>query len=150
MRTGRADSGAAKYLLNTCVLSELVKPAPDSRVLDWLKARQPHRLYTSAMTWAELQRGVARLPESRRRTDLLRWLQQVESGFEDRILPFDREAALSWSQMTAAAQAQGKSLSAFDSIIAATARSKHCVLVTRNVRDFVNAGVDLINPWEAS
>ena len=137
-----------KYLLDTCVLSELIKSAPDAHVLDWFKARKPHELYISAMTWGELQRGVGRLPESKRRSELTAWLQQLEVGFEDRILAFDQHASRIWAHMTVQAEAQGKSMAACDSIIAATAHARNCKLVTRNVRDFVNAGIEVVNPWQ--
>jgi predicted nucleic acid-binding protein len=74
-------------------------------------------------------------------------LQKLESGFEDRILAFDAKAAKVWSQMTVDAEALGKSMAAFDAIIAATARAHGCKLVTRNVRDFTSAGVEMIDPW---
>ena len=137
-----------RYLLDTCVLSELVKSAPDSHVLHWLEARKAHELCNSTMTWGELQRGVAKLPESKRRSELSLWLQQLQIGFEDRILAFDQNASEVWAQMTVQAEAQGKSMAAFDSIIAATAHAHECQLVTRNVRDFAHAGIVVLNPWQ--
>lgn len=137
-----------RYLLDTCVLSEMIKSAPDAHVIQWLQARKPHELFISSMTWGELQRGVARLPPSKRRSDLTLWLEQLEAGFEDRVLAFDRQASEVWAQMTVMAEAQGKSMAAFDSIIAATARAYDCKLVTRNVRDFAHADVDVLNPWQ--
>lgn len=83
------------------------------------------------MTWGELQRGVAKLPESKRRLELSAWLQQLEINFEDRILAFDQAVAEVWAAMTVEAASRGKPLSAFDSIIAATARAHDCRLVTR-------------------
>ena len=136
-----------RYLLDTCVLSETVKSIPDPNVLQWLEARNAHELCISAMSWGELQRGVARLPESRRRSELTSWLQRLETGFEDRILSFDQKASQAWAQMIVRAETQGKSLAAFDSIIAATACAHDCKLVTRNVRDFAHAGIELLNPW---
>ena len=136
-----------RYLLDTCVLSELVKIAPDRQVLNWIASMQGHDLCISAMTWGELQRGVARLPESKRRSDLLLWLQQLEINFENRILAFDQEVAEVWALMTAQASLRGKSISAFDSIIAATARRHGCRLVTRYVSEFAEAGVDVLSPW---
>ena len=137
-----------RYLLDTCVLSELVKSTPDAHVIRWFEARKAHELCISAMTWGELQRGVTRLPESKRRSELTGWLQQLETGFEDRILAFDQPVAKVWADMTVQAETQGKSMAAFGSIIAATASAHDCKLVTRNVRDFVNAGIDVINPWQ--
>jgi len=137
-----------RYLLDTCVLSEMVKSAPDAHVIQWLEARKPHELCISAMTWGELQRGIARLPQSKRRSELTVWLEQLEAGFEDRILAFDQKASEVWAQMVVQAEAQGKSIAAFDSIIAATARACDCKLVTRNVRDFASAAIDMLNPWQ--
>lgn len=137
-----------RYLLDTCVLSEMIKSAPEASVIQWFQARKPHELFISAMTWGELQRGVARLPQSKRRSELTLWLEQLETGFEDRILAFDQQASEVWAQMTVLAEAQGKSMAAFDSIIAATARACECKLVTRNVRDFAHADIDVFNPWQ--
>jgi predicted nucleic acid-binding protein len=137
-----------RYLLDTCALSELVKSTPDAHVIRWFEARKAHELCISSMTWGELQRGVTKLPESKRRSELTLWLQQLETGFEDRILAFDKNVSRVWAHMTAQAETQGKSMAAFDSIIAATARAHDCKLVSRNVRDFVNAGIDVINPWQ--
>ena len=136
-----------KYMLDTCVLSELVKSSPDSKVLQWFEARKPHELCISSMTLGELQRGVNRLAPSKRRSALTSWLEEIESGFEDRVLAYDAKVAKVWAQMTVDAEASGKSIAAFDSIIAATARAYGCKLVTRNVRDFTNAGVETIDPW---
>jgi predicted nucleic acid-binding protein len=137
-----------KYLLDTCVLSEAVKNTPDQHVLSWLETRKGHELYTSAMALGELQRGVIRLPESKRRTELSLWLHALETSFENRILSFDTSVARVWAQITVHAEAHGKSMAAFDSIIAATAKTHDCLLVTRNVRDFANAGIELLNPWQ--
>ena len=137
-----------RYLLDTCVLSELVKSTPESRVLQWFEARKAPELFISAMTWGELQRGVTRLPKSKRRSELTRWLEQLQVGFEDRILAFDQNVSVAWAHMMVMTEKQGKSMAAFDSIIAATARAHDCKLVTRNVRDFAVAGIDVLNPWQ--
>jgi predicted nucleic acid-binding protein len=134
-------------LLDTCVLSELVKTKRDNNVVDWFEKRKPHELCISAMTWGELNRGVDRMTASKRRSELTQWLDQLVIGFEDRVLAFDQIVARAWSQMTVQAEANGKPMAAFDSIIAATARAYDCKLVTRNVRDFAQAGVEIVNPW---
>ena len=137
-----------RYLLDTCVLSEMIKSTPNANVIQWFQARKPHELFISSMTWGELKRGVARLPQSKRRSELTLWLEQLEAGFEDRILAFNQSASEVWAQMTVLAEAQGKSMAAFDSIIAATARAYDCKLVTRNVRDFAHADIDVQDPWQ--
>jgi predicted nucleic acid-binding protein len=134
-------------MLDTCVLSELVKSTPDAHVVEWFKARQAHELCISAMTLGELQRGVNKLAPSKRRSALASWLEKLESGFEDRVLAYDGKVGKIWAQMTVDAEALGKSMAAFDSIIAATALAHGCKLVTRNVRDFTSAGVETIDPW---
>lgn len=136
-----------KYLLDTCLLSELVKPVPHAAVLEWMAAQQAGNLFVSAMTLGELERGVMKLPASRRRNELTAWLSQVALGFEDRVLPFDRETAHVWADMCARAEVKGRPLAAFDSIIAATALEHGLTVVTRNERDFEPAGVPLMNPW---
>jgi predicted nucleic acid-binding protein len=126
----------------------MIKSAPDANVIQWLQARKPHELFISSMTWGELQRGVARLPQSKRRTELALWLEQLVAGFEDRVLAFDQKASEVRAKNTVTAEAQGKSMAAFDSIIAATECAWECQLVTRNVRDFAPADVDELNPWQ--
>jgi predicted nucleic acid-binding protein len=136
-----------KYLLDTCLLSELVKPVPHAAVLEWMAAQQAENLFVSAMTLGELERGVMKLPPSRRRHELTTWMTQVALDFEDRVLPFDHETAHVWADMCARTEAKGRPLAAFDSIIAATAIQKGLTVVTRNERDFEPAGVPLMNPW---
>jgi predicted nucleic acid-binding protein len=137
-----------RYLLDTCVLSEMIKSAPDANLIQWFLARKSHELFISSMTWGELQRGVARLLQSTRRSELTLWLEQLKAGFEDRVLPFDQKASEVWAHLTVMAEAQGKSMAALDLIIAATARACDCKLVTRNFRDFSHADIDVINPWQ--
>jgi len=137
-----------KYLLDTCVLSELVKPAPNHGVLAWIDSRGEGDLFMSAMALAELQRGVARLPPSRRRNELSAWLEDLQAGFDGRILPFTGETAACWGEMCARADAAGKTVAAFDSIIAATALEHGLALATRNVRDFSALPLMVIDPWE--
>lgn len=135
------------YLLDTCVLSELVKHVPDPAVVQWVDDRNEHALYISSITLAELRRGVERLPNSRRRVELSGWLAGLEAGFDDRVLAFGSDTARTWATMMAAAEAQGRPLAAFDSMIAATALNRQMTLVTRNARDFVASGVSVLNPW---
>lgn len=136
-----------KFLLDTCILSELVKPVPEPEVLKWMEQREDQALFVTAMTFAELQRGVARLAESRRRAELTNWLVQLEANFSDRVLPFTLATSRYWATMCAQAEAAGRLMAAFDSIIAASALEHGLALVTRNVRDFSPAPILLVNPW---
>lgn len=136
-----------KYLLDTCFLSELVKSTPEQAVLSWMGERTETELFVSAMTIAEIGRGIERLAASRRQIELSTWLQQLIVGFENRMLAFTVETASVWAHMCANVEAKGKPMAAFDSIIAATALEHGLALVTRNVRDFTHAPLVLINPW---
>ena len=137
-----------KYLLDTCVLSELVKPAPNSAVLAWVDSRAENDLFVAAMTLGELRRGVAKLPASRRKSELSIWLENLQAGFGQRVLPFTSDTAGYWGEMCARVEAVGKTMAAFDSIIAATAVEHGLALSTRNIQDFAAAPLMLINPWE--
>ncbi len=139
-----------RCLLDTCLLSELVKPEPEPAVLAWVSGCKEADLFVSALTIAELRRGVGRLPRSRQRAELAAWLEKLEAGFEDRVLPFTRETAAVWAGMVIQSEAQGRSMAAFDSIIAATALEHGLRLVTCNVRDFASAGVGLFNPLDSA
>lgn len=135
------------YLLDTCVLSELVKIKPEPNVITWIDAQSEDSMYVSSITIGELLRGIARLHDSKRKTELITWVNQIREGMANRILPFDHSTADSWAEMCADAEKQGKSLSAFDSLIAGTALKHNLAIVTRNTRDFEVATVKLINPW---
>lgn len=136
-----------KYLIDTCVLSELVKPAPEPKVVAWVNAQAEDSLFASAITLAELLKGIAKLQDSQRKTALTQWVKQIQEEMADRILPFKSSTADYWANMCATAEKAGTALSAFDSLIAGTAVEHGLVIVTRNTRDFESAPVMLINPW---
>jgi predicted nucleic acid-binding protein len=137
-----------KYLLDTCVLSELIKAEPNPAVLAWVNGRADTELFTAAMVLAELHRGVTKLPASRRKQDLTNWLERLQKAFDTRVLPFTLQTAEHWAAMCARAESVGKTIAAFDSIIAASAVENGLALVTRNVQDFVAVPVVIVNPWE--
>lgn len=136
-------------VLDTNVVSEPLKPAPNPAVLDWLNAQEPQTLYLTTINLAELLAGVEALPAGRRRDTLAQALStQVLSLFEGRILSLDTKAAEVFAKTSANAQAQGNTMGFADCAIAAIARANGFALATRNLRDFKGAGVQLINPWE--
>lgn len=133
------------YLIDTIVLSELRKRQPDSRVVAWLEARPSSTLYLSVLTFGEIRRGVEAMVDSRRRLELLDWLEtQLPAWFAGRVLGIDGETADRWGRLLARA---GRPLPSLDSLLAATAQRHGLQLVTRNVADFRDVDVPLINPW---
>jgi len=136
-----------KYLVDTCVLSELVKATPDANVVAWVNAQTEESLFISSITLAELLKGIARLQDSHRKAALTEWVSKIRAEMTDRILPFESSTAAYWANMCATAEKSGSNLSAFDSMIAATALEHGLVIVTRNTRDFEAASVMMLNPW---
>jgi toxin FitB len=136
------------YLLDTCLLSELIKSSPNQQVLIWIKAQTSQHLFVSALTLAELHRGVAKLSSSKRKNALSLWLAQLEIQFEDRLLPFTQETSAIWGKMCAQMESKGHPMSLMDSMIAATAQEHGLNVVTRNEKDFIHAPVMVINPWK--
>lgn len=133
------------YLLDTCVISELTSKQPDVRVVEWIDSVNDERLFLSVITIGEIQRGVSKLPNSRRKHQLEDWLQsELLIRFRDRILPLTLEVMLTWGKLTA----RGRTLPAVDSLIAALAVHYDMYLVTRNVKDFSGTPADIFNPWE--
>jgi predicted nucleic acid-binding protein len=137
-----------RYLLDTCVLAEFVKPIPAPQVVAWLNAVASDQTFLSAVTFGEIQMGISRLPSSNRRTDLEIWLAGVlPVQFAGRVLALDVDTLLTWGYMAAQRKQQGTPMAVMDSLIAATARQHKMVLVTRNVADFTATGLSLLNPW---
>lgn len=136
------------YLLDTNVLSEVRRPAPDVRVLDWLDQVDEDRVYLSVISIAEIARGVALLDAGRRRDELAAWLEhELPARFESRLIQIDEHIALTWGRLMGEAKRAGRGLSVMDGWIAAVALVQDLVLVTRNIRDFEGLGVPLLDPW---
>ena len=136
-----------KYLLDTCVLSELVKSTPEPKVVNWVDTQAEESLFISSITLAELLKGIARLQDSQRKTALTEWVSKIRAEMSERILAFESSTAEYWATMCATAEKSGTTLSAFDSMIAATALEHGLIIATRNTRDFEAAPVMLMNPW---
>ncbi len=135
-------------VLDTNVVSEMMRAAPDRHVTAWLAAQPVAGLFTTALTQAEILYGLALLPEGRRRGDMLAAAQPIfDEDLAGRILSFDSEAALIYPEIAASRRQSGQPISQFDAQIAAIARSRGARLATRNVRDFRDCGLDVIDPW---
>ena len=138
-----------RYLLDTCVISEFVKPTPQERVVTWLNAINPQNAFLSTVTIGEIQHGISLRPPSNRRTELEIWLHDtLTRQFAGRMLPLDAETFMTWGRITAEQKQKGQPMSIMDSLIAATALQHRMVLVTRNVADFKTQALRIFNPWE--
>jgi len=136
-----------RVLLDTCAMAELRRPEGNHTVRQAVAALNDDDLFISVVTLGEIGKGVALLPESKRKQELSDWLIGLDHLFADRILPIDRETAGIWGEVTAKAQQQGVQVPAADGLIAATALRHGLHVMTRNTKDFVATGVLLIDPW---
>jgi predicted nucleic acid-binding protein len=138
------------FLLDTNCISELVRPKPEPRVLEWMEAVDETLLYLSVLTMGEIRKGLAGLAQSKRRTRLETWLEvELQPRFSGRIVPIDTAIADRWGLLTAEAKRNGKPLSIIDGLLAATALQHNLTVVSRNTSDFANTHVPVLNPWEA-
>jgi toxin FitB len=138
-----------KYLLDTCVISELIKPKPDKKIVKWLLGQDETDLYISVLTLGELHKGIQKLPASRKKDEIHNWVEnELKDRFLSRILDINIIIAKSWGKIQGIAEGRGKPMSAIDSLIAATGVTLGLTVVTRNVADMEQSGVDLFNPWE--
>ena len=135
------------YLLDTCVISELVKPEPNNNVLDWILNTPTERLYLSVITIGEIRKGLTKLPDSKRKDLLTNWLDSLIEDYQNRIYSIDLTVAENWGIIQGKAEKNGKLMSSMDSLIAAIAYTHNLVLVTRNVRDFEASTLPIKNPW---
>jgi toxin FitB len=137
-------------VLDTNVVSELIRHAPEPRVVFWVDRFPAEDVLLTAVTAAELRYGAARLPEGRRKRELYNKVEGLlAEDFRDQILPFDAQAATHYAEIAAARERAGQPISMADAQIAAICRLYSVGLATRNVDDFANTGVDAVNPWDS-
>ena len=134
-----------KYLVDTNILSEATKPAPQVRVVEWLQTHRQESAVSSVVL-GELELGILSLPVGQRRARLEQWFKELQAAIP--VLSFDAKVASEWAGMMASLKGKGLSMAVKDSLIAATAREHHLTVVTRNTNDFRHAGVPLLNPFE--
>ena len=136
------------YLLDTCVLSELVKPRPDRGLLGWMEARDESSLHLSVLTLGELGKGISRMPPGAKRNRLQAWLERdLIKRFSGRIFSIDAAVAARWGEVQARAEKLGRPMPVIDGLIAATAEVHSLAVVTRNGADMKQSGGEIIDPW---
>jgi predicted nucleic acid-binding protein len=136
-----------RYLLDTNIISNIVKPQPSALLMAWMSARRDEDLFITSLTVAEIRRGILEKPPGRKRDGLDSWFSGPEGPqalFAGRILSFDDKAGLLWAELMASGKTAGRPRNALDMIIAAVAGANECVVVTDNERDFV--GLHTLNP----
>jgi predicted nucleic acid-binding protein len=137
-----------KYLIDTCVLSELIKKQPNRSVVAWIQEQDEPALFLSVLTFGELEKGIAKLGDCRRTQQLRDWVDHdLKRRFGGRILPVDYETACRWGSISSTAEKAGTPMPVIDSILAATALTHGLTLVTRNTSDVAASNVPLLNPW---
>jgi predicted nucleic acid-binding protein len=136
-------------VLDTNVISEIMKALPSPRVMDWWSQQQPPELFTTTVTVAEILYGIEILPRGKRRDSLRAEAEVVfTQDFAGRILPFDEDAARAFPQIAAVRRQEGRPIAGLDAQIAAVARTRRAILATCNIADFEGCGVRLVNPWQ--
>ncbi|MHB8121198.1 MAG: PIN domain-containing protein [Desulfuromonadaceae bacterium] len=137
-----------KYLLDTCLISELVKKEPNPAVVNWLDEQDEQKLFLSVLNLGELQKGISKLQDGTKKDELQAWVAlDLVERFTGRILELDLKTALCWGRLQGEAEQAGEKLPVMDSLIAATAAAHGLIVVTRNVRDIERCGVKVFNPW---
>jgi len=138
-----------KYLLDTCVISELVSKRPNSHVVDFVDSLDDDDIYLSVITIGEIIKGIEKLPKSRRKQELHTWLKEdLLARFSGKIIPIDNGVITAWGLLAARLELARTSMPAIDSLIAATAITFSFALITRNVSDFEGSKVEIVNPWK--
>ena len=139
-----------RYLLDTNIISNILKPKPSAALTAWMAERTDEDLFISSLTIAEIRRGILEKPAGKRRDQLEAWFAGPEGPqalFAGRVLPFDEKAGLLWARIMADGKTKGRPRSALDTIIASIAEANQCVVVTDNEKDFT--GIEVVNPLRA-
>ena len=137
-----------KYLLDTCVLSEIIKPIPDSNVIEWLRIIDEENIYVSVLTFGELEKGIEKVPNLTRKKKLQIWVRQdLSERFENRVINIDLKVAARWGEVQGRSEEDGNPMSVIDGLIAVSGLVHDCIVVTRNISDMKQSRVELFNPW---
>ena len=136
-------------VLDTNVVSEVMRPRPETAVLDWLDRQATELLFLTAITVAEIEFGLRALPRGRRREQLREQFQRfLGLGFDGRVVDFDPVAARCYGELMARRRRLGRPMSVLDGQIAAITKAQRFRIATRNVRDFADCGIEIVNPFD--
>ena len=137
------------YLLDTCILSELIKPEPSPKVVKLISGIDERCLYLSVLTIGEIHKGIEKLPESKKKEKLHKWVNfDLKERFNNKILNIDVHIATTWGKVQAQSELMGQTLPTIDGLIACTGIAHDLTVVTRNTKDMKVCSVSLVNPWE--
>ncbi len=137
-----------KYLLDTCVISEIIRPQPDENVVSWVQGKDENSLYLSVLTFGEIEKGIEKSVDAARKRKLKLWVEHdLKQRFENRIIPIDLEISGRWGVIQGKAELAGKSMPVIDGLIAVSGLVHGCIVVTRNIADMKQSAVELLNPW---
>jgi tRNA(fMet)-specific endonuclease VapC len=137
-----------RYLLDTCVISELVTKQPNRNVVEWIDSVDPNEVFLSVITIGEITKGIEKLQSSIRKQELNDWLEsELLVRFQENLIELDVSILIQWGKLNARLETTGKKMPAIDSLIAASALELGLLLITRNVSDFEGAGIEVLNPW---
>jgi len=138
-----------KYLLDTCVISELILKNPHNSVINLIRSIDEDKAFLSVITIGEIQKGINLLKSSKRKIKLSEWLKDdLLIRFKDRIINIDKNVMISWGALMAKLELKGKEMPIVDSFIAASCLEQNLTLITRNTTDFKGSEISLINPWK--
>lgn len=136
------------FLLDTCVISELIKPNPDKNLVAWVLSQDESCLYLSVLTIGEIYKGIAKLQTKEKKSKLIKWVESdLFIRFYKRILPVDEKVAKNWGELEGELESQGIKMPTIDGLLAATAFCYNMSFVTRNISDIKTNKIKLINPW---
>ena len=125
-----------KYLLDTCVICEVIKPQADENVISWLKSQSEDNLYLSALTFGEIEKGIENAPDETSKKRLQLWVEEdLRKRFEGRLLPITLDISVKWGAVQGASELLGKPMPAIDGLIAVSGFVHNCIVVTRNISD---------------
>ena len=137
-----------KYLLDTCVISEVIKPKADQNVISWMQNQDEESLFLSVLTFGEIEKGIEKSPDEARKRKLKLWVEEdLKKRFEGRILPINIDVSIKWGAIQGNAELLGKPMPAIDGLIAVSGVVHNCIVVTRNVSDMKQSSAELLNPW---